>query len=339
MTLPAVSIIIPCRNEALYIKKCVDSILSQNYGGKIEAIVVDGMSDDGTREILTDMKSGDERIKLVDNLLRTTPQALNIGVNNASGNIFIILGGHAFLDSDFILNNVETLGLNDDIGCSGGLINNIYENKTGKIISIAMSSPFGVGNATFRTGGNAGYVDTVAFGAYYKSVHNKIGGFDEDLVRNQDDDYNYRIHKAGYKIYFNPKIQSHYYVRGSYRKLFKQYFQYGYWKVYVAKKHKAITTIRQLVPLFFVLGIIAGALLSMLFSFFIWIYLLGISAYVLLAVFFGLKASKKMTDALRVAFVFPILHFSYGWGYLQGIVSFLVLKKKPSEKSKSVTRG
>jgi len=336
MSLPIVSVIIPCRNEEAYISKNIDSILKQNYKGGFEVLIVDGMSSDGTRGIVEAYNNS--KVRLIDNPHQFTPHALNIGVEKAKGDVFIILGGHAFLDENFIAENIKILTKDKSVGCAGGQIMNIYENHTGEVIAKAMSSVFGVGNATFRTGGKAGYVDTVAFGAYYKHVHNKIGGFDEDLVRNQDDEYNYKITKAGFKIYFDPKIISNYYVRGDIKKLFKQYYQYGYWKVYVNTKHKTITTIRQMIPLFFVLGLIGGGLLSIIIPVFLWLFVGGVSLYILLALFFGFKKSKKMIEGLKVAMVFPILHFSYGWGYLIGIINFIFLGKKPSKRSQQTTR-
>jgi len=337
MNIPKVSIIIPCRNEKQYISKNIDSILNQDYKGELEVLIVDGMSDDGTREIIKEYNNS--KVRLIDNPFLFTPNALNIGVKKAKGDVFIILGGHAFLEKNFVSKNIEVLLNDKSVGCSGGQILNIYENKTGEIISKAMSSVFGVGNATFRTGGNPGYVDTVAFGAYYKKNHDQIGGFDEDLVRNQDDEYNYKIIKAGFKIYFDPEIKSHYYVRGSIKKLFKQYYQYGYWKVYVNKKHKTITTIRQMIPLFFVLGLIVGGVLSALLPYFGWLFLGGVLLYVFLAIVFGFKVSSKLKEVIRVSLIFPILHFSYGWGYLIGIINFILLGKTPSKKSKETTRG
>jgi glycosyltransferase involved in cell wall biosynthesis len=334
--LPKVSIVIPCRNEVNYIAKNIDSILQQNYNGEIEVLVVDGMSDDGTREIVLGFNN--EKIKLVDNPHRFTPQALNIGVENAKGEIFIILGGHAFLDKNFVRKNVEVLNNDTAVGCSGGQILNIYENNAGELISKAMSSVFGVGNATFRTGGDADYVDTVAFGAYYKSVHDKIGGFDEDLVRNQDDEYNYKITKAGYKIYFDPTIISNYYVRGSIKKLYKQYYQYGYWKVYVNKKHKTITTLRQLVPLFLVLSCILGTITTLFLPLFGLVCITGLLSYLVMALIFGVKKGNNFIEGIRISQIFPVLHFSYGFGYLIGIIQFVILGKKPSTRSKSLSR-
>ena len=333
---PKVSIIIPCRNEEQYIRKNLDAILEQDYEGVIEVLVVDGMSSDNTREIVKSFAS--DQIRLIDNPHQYTPNALNIGVANTSGEVFIILGGHAYINQDFVRKNIEVLQRDEKVGCAGGQILNIHENHTSEIISRAMASSFGVGNATFRVGGEAGYVDTVAFGAYRKKIHDEIGGFDEDLVRNQDDEYNFKVTKAGYKIYFDPEIISNYYVRGSIIKLYRQYYQYGYWKVYVNKKHKTVTTWRQLVPLVFVLGIFIGLVGTIIIPGFIWIYLFGLVSYAFLAIMSGISAGRNFKEAFQVAAVFPVLHFSYGLGYLVGIIEFILFNKKPSNRSKSSTR-
>lgn len=333
---PKVSIIIPCKNEEKYIEKNVDSILAQDYAGEIEVLVVDGMSTDRTREIVGGYDN--PAVRLIDNPAQFTPHALNIGVDAAQGDVFIILGGHAFLNADFVSRNITALQNDSKVGCAGGLIHNIYENKTGEIISQAMSSVFGVGNATFRTGGKKGYVDTVAFGAYWKKIHYEIGGFDEDLVRNQDDEYNFKVKKAGYEIFFDPEIKSNYYVRGSFSKLYRQYYQYGYWKVFVNRKHKTITTVRQLFPLFMVLGLGLGILISLFFPLFMVPVLAGLILYATMAIYFGTKAADDKDEAISVAQVFPILHFSYGLGYLVGVWKFLILRKNPSSRSKELTR-
>ena len=336
MTNPNVSIIIPCRNEEKYISKCVNSILNQDYTGEIEVLVVDGMSDDKTREIVQNFNN--PKVRLIDNPHQFTPHAMNIGLREASYDLIIRIDAHAIALPSFIQNNVNSIFESEEIMCAGGKIINVYENKISRSIGLAMSSVFGVGNATFRVGGEKKFVDTLAFGIYKKEVFDKIGIFDEDLIRNQDDELNFRLIKSGYKILYNPDIQSEYYVRGSIKKLFKQYYQYGYWKVYVNKKHKTITTVRQMIPLFFVLGLMFGAILSFIVPYFVWLFLGGISMYVLLALYFGIKSAKNITESLKVALIFPILHFSYGWGYLTGIFNFIILGKKPSKRSKAITR-
>jgi len=335
----SVAIVIPCRNEEDYIKNCIESLLDVSYPQELLSIYVcDGMSDDKTREIVMELSKQHFNVFLLDNKKQTTPFALNLGLKKSNSDIKIILGAHAKVDAEFILENVKVLERDSAIGCAGGVIQNVYENETAKTIGLAMSSSFGVGNAHFRTGNKDGYVDTVAFGAYKKEVFEKIGYFDEDLVRNQDDEFNFRLLKNGFKIFLSNKIHSKYYVRASYSKLFKQYYQYGYWKVFVNTKHKTITTVRQLIPLFFVLFLIVGVALSFAHSILFLFFLIVLTAYLSLAFGFAMLQSKKIKTVFLLVFTFFELHFSYGLGYLFGIFDFLLLKKKPSDNSKSLSR-
>ncbi len=334
-----ISVLIPCRNEAAYIKKAVDSILNQHYRlGQIEVLVIDGMSDDGTRAILQSIVQADKRVNMVDNPAQTTPQAMNIGLNTAQYKYILRIDAHAVALPGFLTKNMNALLTDEKVMCAGGKIININENKISERIGYAMSSPFGVGNATFRIGGERKYVDTLAFGIYDKKVFEIIGEFDETLVRNQDDELNFRLTKEGFKILYDPEIQSEYFVRGSIKKLYKQYYQYGYWKVYVNKKHRTVTTLRQLIPFIFVLGLFTGALLSLFVPYFWMLFSVGLLFYAFLALYFGFKSSRSFNAFISTALIFPVLHFSYGMGYLTGIVHFLLFNKKPSNRSKSLSR-
>jgi GT2 family glycosyltransferase len=200
-----------------------------------------------------------------------------------------------------------------------------------------MSSPFGVGNAHFRTGTKSGYVDTVAFGAYRTEVFEKAGYFDEDLTRNQDDEFNYRIGQHGFKILLDPAIQAKYYVRASFGKLLRQYYQYGFWKVYVNKKHKAVTTMRQLVPPAFVLFLVTGiAAFFIPYYWIVWSVLMLL--YVLGALISALGQKAGITEIPGVIWSFIILHTAYGFGYLRGIVRFVLLGLNPSSKHSTSSR-
>jgi len=335
----SVSIVIPCLNELAYIEKCVRSTQEQTYKeAPISVFVVDGLSTDGTREIVKQLSTEYPSVNLIDNPDRFTPKALNLGIEASSTDVVIILGAHAEIAPDFVERNVAHLKADKGIGCAGGVIRNVYENETAEVIGLAMSSPFGVGNARFRTGGKKGPVDTVAFGAYRREALNEIGLFDLDLVRNQDDELNYRLTKAGWKIFFDPEIKSEYYVRSSYARLFKQYRQYGYWKVYVNKKHNAVTSVRQLIPFFFVAYMALALVVAFIPSIglspvvlgaFLW-FLAGITATILVK-----TPSSKYSGVL---FTFLILHASYGIGYGQGIWQFLILGKSPSKAGKKLTR-
>lgn len=334
-----VSIIIPCRNEEKHIERCVQSVLQNDYPSNLTTIYVcDGLSDDATRGIIEKMAKSNSNILLLDNKKQTTQHALNLGLQTSTADVKIILGAHTEVYPDFISENIKLLFSKEEIGCSGGILENIYENDSAKVISKAMSSSFGVGNAHFRTGTKNGYVDTVAFGAFKNEIFEKIGYFDTDLTRNQDDEFSYRLIKNGYKIALSNKIKTKYFVRSSYTKLYKQYYQYGFWKVFVNVKHKTVTTLRQLIPLFFVLFLIVGGALSFLHIYLAICFAVILALYLTLNVVSALKASDNVKDALLISYTFLILHLSYGLGYLNGIINFILLKRMPNSNNTVLTR-
>lgn len=324
-----VAIVIPCRNEERYIARCLDSILRQDYDPSLVSVYVcDGKSTDGTIAIIHEYTSVYPGIFLLSNEKQSTPFALNLGIRQSLADIVIILGAHSELYPDYVSKCVAAFGNGENIGCTGGIIENVYENAVAEAIGKAMSSGFGVGNAHFRTGARDGFVDTVAFGAYRREVFERAGYFDEELIRNQDDEFNFRVLKSGFRIWLARSIRSKYYVRGSFGKLFRQYYQYGYWKVYVNKKHRTVTTLRQLVPLFFVLYLFAGPAAALIYPLLLWPYLAGIVAYVALSAYSAARLAAGFRQALQIMRAFFILHFSYGWGYLKGIADFFIFQKQ-----------
>lgn len=334
-----VAIAVPCYNEAGYIERCVRSLFHQSYENVlISVFVADGMSTDGTRDILRHLQSEFPNLHVIDNAARVTPVALNLGTKASNAPIQIIFGAHAEADYHFVASCVQCLEENPKAGLVGGIIENVYETPTSEIIGKAMSSLFGVGNAHFRTGTAEGEVDTVAFGAYRKHVLEEVGYFDEDLVRNQDDELSYRILRAGYRIILNRKIKSTYYVRGSFAKLYRQYYQYGYWKVYVNKKHRAITTLRQLIPFGFVAYLFLGLLAGLVIKPLLWLYPIGILIYLITSALFASRKANTIGEVFGVMFAFAILHFSYGYGYLIGIVDFYIFGKMPGKRNTEISR-
>lgn len=178
-----VSVVIPCRNEENYIGQCIESIINQSYGiENIEIIVVDGMSDDKTLDIIKKYEETYTQIKIINNEKKITPVAMNIGIRHSKGDIVMIFGAHSYMHKDYIKRVVEDFE-RDNVDCVGGRIINISENKTAQAIAQAMSSPFGVGNALFRFSKTKQLVDTVAFAAYKRDIFDKIGYFDEEFVR------------------------------------------------------------------------------------------------------------------------------------------------------------
>lgn len=341
-----VAVVIPCRNEVRYIERCVFSVLKSDYPKEnIEVLIADGMSDDGTRDLIFRLFANEPAVRLVDNEKRTTPFALNLGILAAKQHdVLIILGAHAEIAPDYIRLCVENLQKDPSAGCVGGLLENVNEDSKSAIIGMAMSSPFGVGNAHFRTGTKAGYVDTVAFGAYRKEVFDKIGLFDEELVRNQDDEFNFRVTKAGFKIVLDPRIRSKYYVRAEFLKLFRQYYQYGLWKVYVNRKHQAVTSLRQLVPPVFVLFLLSALSIPFLFYYTssgiiasaAWVICMKI--YTSFGAIAAMRQKGKPLQLPGIVFSFFLLHTGYGSGYLHGIVKFLIFRKQPGSKESRLSR-
>lgn len=337
---PLVALIVPVRNEEKYIGGLIESVAVIDYPlDRVQLIIIDGKSEDNTCSIVQEKAKQYSWIVLLDNSNQTTPFAFNIGIRHAKeADILITVGGHSLLHRDFIRETVSTFSLNPEIGCVGGIMENKYEDEISKSIGMAMASPFGVGNAHFRTADRDGYVDTVGFPAYKKEVFEKVGLFNESLTRNQDDEFNYRVTKSGYKIYLNRKIKSEYFVRGDFSKLFHQYYQYGFWKVFVNKIHGTVTTTRQLIPPVFVSFLAIGFLISWLSWFLAGMYVGIILLYLVAAVFFAAKQSTSAIESFRIVYAFMILHIAYGAGYLSALWQVAILGKKPDSKVEKLTR-
>jgi len=301
-------------------------------------LVCDGMSEDGTRDEIKGYTARLPWMVMLDNAARTTPQALNLGLQHQSFDVGIILGAHAEVEPDFVKRNLQVLREDGAVGCAGGIITSEFSDERSQRIGLAMAHPFGVGSAHFRTGLRSGHVDTVAFGAYRREVFERIGWFNEKLVRNQDDEFNYRVTKAGFKIKLDTAIRSRYHVRASFGRLFRQYRQYGYWKVYVNKLHSAITTYRQLVPAMWVAFLVLGAALATALPILWWGYLAIVLLYLSAAKLSAWRSGARPMDLPGVVLAFIVLHLAYGIGYWQGIFRFLLLRVDPSVKSTRSSR-
>ncbi|MBI3135922.1 MAG: glycosyltransferase family 2 protein [Bacteroidetes bacterium] len=334
-----ISVVIPCRNEEKNIAECIEAIFGADIGGDtLEVLVVDGMSDDKTLEILGSLSKKYPTLRVVPNQLKITPVAFNLGIKESTGDFIQIIGARQIISENYLRDAKKSLTENPDIWCVGGTVTNVYQTPQSEIIGLAMGSSFGVGGGNFRVLKKSEFTDTVGTPMYPRKVFDEIGYFNESLLRNQDDEFNYRVTKKGKKILLNAEITIKYYVRAKVSNLFRQYYQYGYWKVFVNKMHGAITNLRQLVPLFFVMGLIAGLALSFVHPVLMWIYVGALVLYCLLALSAGISVAKKVGKGIRVAAIFPVLHFSYGWGYLVGLIHFVCLGKKPAESAASLSR-
>ena len=221
MQLPFISVILPVRNEERYIAACVDSIFSQDYpADQMEVIFVDGRSEDRTVELLHAMQKEHPQIVVLDNPNRTVPYAMNIGIAHSSAPVIVRLDAHAEYPADYIRLSVETL-LTKDCDNAGGVFETHGRGFMGEAIAEMLKTPLGVGNATYRLTTEDGYVDTVPFGCFKRALFDRIGGFDERMTRNQDNELNFRIRKNGGKIYLNHNIRVQYYCRDTMRGIMK----------------------------------------------------------------------------------------------------------------------
>lgn len=327
---PHISVIVPVRNEAEFIERCVQSLTAAAYPhDKLEIIVVDGMSDDDTAAIVRRIAAADARVRLLENVHRTVPHAMNLGIAASTGDVIVRVDGHACVAEAFLRASVDALHAHGEAWCVGGPIETVSTTPVGRAIATAMSSPVGVGNARFRLGDYEGYVDTIAFGAYRRWVFDKIGLFDEELVRNQDDELNYRLIRAGGRIFMSPAIRSTYYPRTGLRKLWRQYYQYGYWRIRTLQKHGEPATLRQIVPLAFVCGMLVLAAGAVVLAPLRWPLVAFVGLYVIALVAGALDAGRRTRWSVvpLLPVVFAILHFAYGFGSLHGVWSFLVLRR------------
>jgi glycosyltransferase involved in cell wall biosynthesis len=331
--LPKVSIVIPCRNEEKFIGKCLDSILANDYPkDRLEILVVDGMSEDGTRTTVQSYARKYAFTRLLDNPKKITPAALNIGIANATGEIIMRMDAHNTYPPHYISGLVGWLEKTqaDNVG---GVYITVPATQTfmAEAIALALSHPFGVGNAYFRIGvKEPRWVDTVPFGCYRREVFDRIGMFDEELVRNQDDEFNLRLLKRGGRILLVPSIVSYYYARDSLWKLWRMYYQYGYFKPLVARKVGGFLTIRQVIPAVFVLGLLLSGTFAPWTAYSGWALCALVFAYVVAdlgsSICVGFQRGVRCAFAIPV--VFPVLHLSYGLGFLKGVLDFLILGNK-----------
>lgn len=324
-----ISIVIPVYNEEKYIENCIDSLLLQDYPKEImEWIFVDGMSTDKTKFLIEKyIIKYPELIKIFDNPQRTVPYAMNIGIKEASGKYIVRLDAHAEYCKDYISKCVYYLD-NTEADNVGGVAETKGKGFIGNTIAKMLSSKFGVGNSQFRTNGESGYVDTVPFGAYRREVFERLGGYDERLTRNQDNEMNYRIRKNGGKIYLSSDIHLYYYCRDSIKGITDMALKNGMWNVITMKLCPGSMGVRHFIPLVFLLSIILLSLSGIIYSPFIYLLGLEVVLYLILDIFFSAKQAEKMREFLLLLILFPIFHITYGAGSMKGVAKLLTKEFK-----------
>ncbi len=341
MSRPFVTIIVPCRNEKLNVEAAINSILDQRcVAGGFEVIVADGGSNDGTRELLDRLTANETRLRVINNPGKIVSTGLNAAICEAQGEVVIRMDTHTEYAPDYVACCLDVLNKTDAQNV-GGPARTKAKTYFQKANSLAYHSPFSIGGARFHNTDYEGFVDTVTYGCWRKQTLLDLGLFDEELIRNQDDELNLRLIRSGGSIWQSPSIQSWYYPRSSLVELFKQYMQYGYWKVLVIKKHHLPASLRHLVPGGFVSVLLMLCILSFVLPYARWLLAVLLGIYIvtnLSASLITCRVPRNWKYLPVMPLVFSAYHFGYGWGFLRGVFDFLLLKQVSREKYSNLTR-
>lgn len=322
-----VSLVIPLRNEEHHVGALIDALQAQTYAQIVDILFVDGMSTDRTRDIIAEYARRVPAIRILDNPDRIVPPAMNLGIRAARGDIVVRLDAHTLPAPDYVERCVHHLR---ETGAwnVGGAMRAQGRGYVGGAIALATTSPFGIGGSPFHYSEEPQYVDTVYLGAFPRWVLDSVGLYDERFIRNQDYELNHRIRKAGGAIYLAPDIKITYFPRDSLRALWRQYFQYGYWKVQTLRKHPDSLKRRQLVAPVFVAELFGGLLLGLLWRPTLVLWAVVLVAYLALATIFAFRRCRGEPDALRylplIPVVFAMLHIAWGTGFWWAWLSLLV---------------
>ena len=328
-----VAIVIPTLNEEKFIARCLESIIQQTYPfDKMDVMVVDGGSKDRTREIVQRISHDYPNIRLVDNPGRIQSIAFNIGVKASSAPYVVRLDAHATYNKVYIEKCLEIFSVKAHVlGCSPELLGNVggvwnicpqHSGVIAETSAILNQVEFGIGGAAFRVGAKAGFVDTVPFGCFPRRVIEEIGGMREDLARGEDNEYNSRIHKAGYKVYLNPEVVCTYFSRDTIRANMKQMYANGVSIGKLLYIDRASVGLRHLVPLAFVLSLVGSLILGCIYKPMFLLFALIIGLYALAAIAATISACMKFgwKYCLTLPLMFFLVHISYGWGTIVGIL-------------------
>lgn len=323
---PLVTVIMPIRNEEAFIERSLGAVLAQDYPPeRVQVLVADGMSDDATREVVTRLASADgvPEVAIVDNPGRIVPTGFNAALDQARGDVVVRVDGHTIIAPDYISQCVAALAESgaDNVG---GRMDAVSDGPVGRAIALATSSPFGVGNSQFHYAEGRHWVDSVYMGAWPREVFDRVGRFDPEMVRNQDDEFNYRLSSSGGRILLTDAIRSEYYNRASVRTLFRQYRQYGHWKVRVLQKHPRQMSARQFAPPALVAALVGGAVLAPFSRVLRRAWTVVAVGYLLanLAASISIARRAGLAHMRLLPVVFGALHIGYGAGFIGGLIAF-----------------
>ena len=331
---PRVSVIIPCYNEQATIRQLLEAIYQQTFPRTyMEVVIADGLSEDATRDEIAGFQTGhpDLDVRIVDNNLRSIPSAINCALLASRGEIIVRMDAHSRPYHDYVERCVSALnsGFGDNVG-------GVWEIKPGdsswmaKSIAVAAAHPLGVGDAGYRIGAQASAVDTVPFGAFHRSLIDKIGLFDESLLTNEDYEFNARIRQSGGRVWLDPGIVTIYYARSTLRELARQYWRYGYWKFRMLRRHPDTLRWRQGLPPLFVASLIGLAILAW-WPVAGWLLMLEFTLYGTVLLLAGLIVAlrqRKIYLLIGLPLSIATMHLAWGGGFLWSMIMSILDKRK-----------
>lgn len=312
---PEVSIVMPVRNEEATVGAAIRSALGQVDAPPLEVVVAVGDSEDGTRAVVSDMAHGDHRVRMLSNVGGNTPAGLNAAILESKGDVIVRCDGHSNLPADYVATAMRVLG---ETGADvvGGTQKAVGSGFWQRAAAIAMTTPAGVGDSRFHTGGRPGPVDTVYLGVFRRAALERVGLFDESLTRNQDYELNYRIREGGGVVYYHPDLEVDYFPRRKLSGLASQYKQYGTWKRLVLRRFPQSLRWRQLAAPLLVIGLIGSAVLLLLGR----PYMAAVIPAAYLGLVFGTTIleliRRRDVAALGLPVALPIMHLSWAFGFM-----------------------
>ncbi len=323
----SVSVVIPCYNEERFIRKVLENLVQQYAPESYEIVVVDGKSTDKTRDVVREFAATHPNVdvRLIDNPARSIPKAINLGIEEARGEVIVRMDAHSIPSTNYVHRCLELL--QDERAAIVGMPWRIQpgaNSLVARAIALAVSHPFGIGDAKYRSpAATSQFVDTVPFGVFRKALWRELGGFNEELLANEDYDFNYRARQRGHKILLDASGHCAYFARATFKELAAQNFRYGRWKAQMIKLHPRSIKLRQLVAPTFVATVTLLALLGLRWTSAWWLLLAIIIPYVLLAVACGVQLARRVGHpalTFVISMAFPVIHGSWGSGFLIGMV-------------------